>query len=60
MSLLEYNGNFKLLDFEDEPNLPTPAIFIGQSRGQHGVVHFEVSLPSAQLHYYPSVHDLTQ
>ena len=60
VSLLEYNGNFKLLDFEDEPSLPTHAIFIGQSRGQQGVVHFEISLPSAQLHYYPSVHDLTQ
>ena len=60
VSLLEYNGNFKLLDFEDEPNLSTPAIFIGQSRGRQGVVHFEISLPSAQLHYYPSVHDLTQ
>jgi len=58
--LLEYNGNFKLLDLDDEPNLTTHAIFMGQNSERQDTVHFEVSMPLTQLHYYPSVHDLAQ
>jgi len=61
VSLLEYNGNFKLLDLEeDEPNLASHAIFMGQNCERQGTVHFEILTPLTQLHYYPSIHDLTQ
>ena len=58
--LWEYNGNFKILDFEDEPNFATHAIFRGQNLDRHGTVHFEVLTPFMQLHFYRSANDLSE
>ena len=57
--LLEYNGNFKILDFEEEPNFITNAVFRGHNHGRYGTVHFDVSAPVTHLHFYPSVTDLS-
>ena len=59
VSLLEYNGNFRILNFEEEPNFMSHAIFRGQNHGRHGTVHFDVSAPVTHLHFYPSVTDLS-
>ena len=58
--LLEYNGNFKILDFEDAPNFTTHAIFKGQNHNGQGTVHFDVMAPMTHLHFYPSVTDLSE
>ena len=58
--LLEYNGNFKILDFEEAPNFSTHAIFKGQNHNGQGTVHFDVMAPMTHLHFYPSVTDLSE
>jgi len=58
---LEYNANFRLVDFEDNSDLSSNAVFLGQGDTdelQNTRAEVIASVPQ-QLHIYPSTSQLT-